>query len=84
MFSVVSVCPLGREGSHVTITHDALDLTIQGHFLYRDPPSPGPATPRHVQNLFLMKHVCFVSGRLVSYWNAFMSFKLKNKRNLAE
>ena len=33
MFSVVSVrdlfCPQGGGGSHVTITHDALDLTVQ-------------------------------------------------------
>ena len=36
MFSVVSVCSLG---AHVTITHDALDLTVQG------PPAPALALP---------------------------------------
>ena len=52
------VCLSVHKGSHVTITHDALNLTIQGlpwHPLYkellapalaptlsRDPPAPGP------------------------------------------
>ena len=40
MFSVVSVCG----GSHVTITHDALDLTIQG------PPGPAPQTCSFLTN----------------------------------
>ena len=43
MFSVRAVCPSVilsmREGSHVTITHDALDLTI----LVTPPPPPGSA-----------------------------------------
>ena len=44
MFSVVSVCHFcsrGSGGPHVTIIHDALDLTIQPlsmTSLYRDPP----------------------------------------------
>ena len=38
----LSVCPQGGRGSHVTITHDALDLTVQppsghGTSMYRDP-----------------------------------------------
>ena len=41
MFSVMSVCPSVHRGSHVTITHNALDLTVQ------DPPNPGPAPPAH-------------------------------------
>ena len=40
MFSVVSVCPLGF-GSHVTITQDALDLTLQDPPPVLDP-IPGP------------------------------------------
>ena len=50
MFSLMCVC-LSTGGSHVTITHDALELTAQS------PPTPGPQetpstlaqpTPRHV------------------------------------
>ena len=50
MFSVVSVClfsdlsvclSVHREGSHVIIIHDALDLTIQGHFSHLPPPVQG-------------------------------------------
>ena len=39
MFSVMSVCPLG--GSHVTTTHNVLDITAQP----TPSPSPDMATP---------------------------------------
>ena len=57
MFSVVSVCDSvyrdGEERLHVTITHDALDLTIQGH-------------PPTCSIFFIMNHVRLVSGQLAS------------------
>ena len=57
------------------ITHDALDLTIQGHPLLDMRPSlywdPAP-TPRTCSNLFFMKHVRLSSGWFASYWNAFL------------
>ena len=51
MFSLVSVC-LFTGGPHMTITHDALDLTVQGPHLLdiRHGPPSSPAldpTPRH-------------------------------------
>ena len=33
----LSFCPL-EEGSHVAITHDALDLTVQVHLFTSEPP----------------------------------------------
>ena len=84
MFSVVSVNGVG--GSHVTITHDALNLTIR----HPNPPrtgtplqtcstwtslyipSPPYPLPKICSNLFIMKHVWLASGRLASYWNAFL------------
>ena len=40
IFSVMSVCPSVHRGSHVTITHDALDLIVQDPIL-------APASPAH-------------------------------------
>ena len=62
MFSVVSVI-LFTERSHVTITHYAFDLTIQGlpsltlppghrTLLYRGPPASLPAFLRHGASLY--------------------------------
>ena len=63
MFSVVSVhLPVipSIGGSHVTITHDALNLTIQG------PPY------RICSHLFIMNHEHLASEQLPSYWEAFL------------
>ena len=71
--SCLSVC-LFTGGSHVTITHDALDLIRHGPCTppkkksVQGPPHPPPACP----NLFIMKDVWLKSGQLVSYWNAFL------------
>ena len=75
MFSVVCICLL-TGGSNVTITHDALGLTVSG------PPSPlldmgphctgtpPPTTGAHIW--WLLKHVRLASGGCASYWNAFL------------
>ena len=42
MFSVMSVCPPHMGCSHVTITLDALDITIQGP---SSAPAPAPVNP---------------------------------------
>ena len=61
MFSVVSVCSYdGGKWSHMTITYDALDFTVQGTpryhpaphprygtSLYGEPPWPQPCPSRH-------------------------------------
>ena len=39
IFSLVSICLFTGEGSHMTVTHDTLDLTLQGA------PDLGPARP---------------------------------------
>ena len=51
MFSVVSVCSQGR--SHVTITHDALDITIHGlpPLSCDCSPSPSQASSRQRSSL---------------------------------
>ena len=78
MFSVVSVI-MFRKGPHATITHDPQPPASP----YRDLRGPyctlthlGPTTPapEHILNLFIMKHMRLVSGQLVSYRNAFLSF----------
>ena len=47
MFSLAFVCLQGRGGPHVTITHDALDLTVQPPLPHRHQTwaPPGPPTP---------------------------------------
>ena len=43
MFSYVFVCPQWEKGSHMTITHNAFDLTLQRPPLSpASPPGPGP------------------------------------------
>ena len=70
----MSIILLRGEGSHVTITHDTLDLTIQG------PSRHGtslPLSPRHVHLFimkFIMKHVRLASGWFATYWNAFFFY----------
>ena len=85
MFSVMCICQsvcLQEQGVvSVTITHDALDLTVQG-----PPPDmfklvqPGPHCtgtqlrpwpPRVCSNLFIVKHVRLTSRQFASYWNAY-------------
>ena len=75
MFSVMSVCHAVHGGFHVTITHDALDLTIQGPpspspaghgaSLYMEPPAPAP-TPR---DMFKLVHfeTCAIGKQTVSF-----------------
>ena len=67
----------------MTITHYALDLTIQGHPVPARPvlvPSttltlPYMDPPQRCSNLFIMKHVVRLSNRqLASYWNASLSY----------
>ena len=53
--------------SHVTINHDALDLTIQG-----PAPPEGTPCPHTCSNLFIKKHVRLASGRLPSYFSCFL------------
>ena len=53
------VCLSVHMGCHVTITHDALDLIVQG-----------PSWT--CSNLFNMKHIQLASGQLPLYWNAFL------------
>ena len=69
------------QGSHVIITHDALELTIQGHTLTSPlPPPPGPhctgtpPPPPTCLNLFNLnsatpppKHVQLTTTKLVHY-----------------
>ena len=71
MFSVVSVCPsviLSTGGSHVTINHDALDLTTRVYI-------PGPSHPRHGTSLYRNPRPPWTCSKLykrASYWNAFL------------
>ena len=46
----------------------SLDLTVQEPAL-----APLPL-PLNMLKLFISKHIRLVSGQLVSYWNAFLSF----------
>ena len=52
MFSLVCLClSTGGGGTYVTITHDTLELTVQGPFPF---PPPGPTLPKrplHTLNL---------------------------------
>ena len=50
MFSVVSVCPEG--GFHVTITHDALYLTMQGTTVQGPPPPAWSPSIRGYMDMF--------------------------------
>ena len=54
MFSHVFVCP--QRGTHVTISHDALDLTVQGSPLAPDPQTMGPQGPSLTLALALASH----------------------------
>ena len=56
--SVMFVCSKGE--SYVIITHNALDLTVEGPL------------PRACSNLLIMNHVRLASEQLASYWNAFL------------
>ena len=47
MFSVVSVCHSVHGGSHVTITHNALNLTVESPS-DMGPPAPVPAPPSSI------------------------------------
>ena len=56
-----------------------LDLTVQGppdifKLVQLGPHCTG--TPWTFSNLFIMKHIQFTSGRLASFWNAFLLFFL--------
>ena len=60
MFSVVSVHHSVHGGSHVTITHDALDITVQGLSPLPSPPPDPPASKNLVAitgNLFKLVHL---------------------------
>ena len=79
MFLVVSVRHNSvRGGSHLTIAHDAFNLTVQappGHQPTPSPPDIRPRTPG--SDIWWwpvkLKHVRFPSGRYASYWNTFLS-----------
>ena len=70
MFSVVSVCSRG-EGFHVTITHDALDLTVQETCsnLKDWPPLPSEVTSG---GDYWTTHDCGAGGQYASYWKVFL------------
>ena len=91
MFSVVSVCHSVchsvHRGSNVTITHDALDLTVQGPQPHPQLVTSGGHYWRHIETcsfedplpwsdiwLWLLKHTCMIgrSGQCTFYWNAFL------------
>ena len=69
------------EGSHVTIIHDAWDLTIQGSLSPTHPqlclhPQTWDLTvhipyPSGILNLFIIKHVWLVSRQFTSYSECF-------------
>ena len=77
MFLVMSVHHSVRGVAHLTITYDALDLTMQ-----EEPPWFQPLLPRHGSSLYrnlnptLLPHslfiVTFVRLRFAFYWNAFL------------
>ena len=74
----LSFCPRGVGGFHMTITHDALHLTVQSHPSHTQPLPQPPWTPLLpcTWNLDVwwppLKHVRLASGQPASYWNAFV------------
>ena len=55
--------------SHVSITHYALELTVQGS------PAPAQPYPPPASDIrWLLKHVRSARGRYASYWNTFLSY----------
>ena len=73
MFQELSVCPqLG--GSYVTITDDALDLTIEGlHPRHIENCSTWTSQERNPLDMFKLVHFeKLASGRLASYANTFL------------
>ena len=54
---------------HVTITHDALDLTVQKHAVKGSTCTLLVTSLRTCSNLFFMKHRRLTSRRYASLWN---------------
>ena len=68
MHSVVSVCPsVHHVGSHLTITHDYLDLTVHGTSV-QGPPNPQTPPSGHGASLYRDPPSVLTNTRLGGHW----------------